>query len=220
MAVAEAGNDDVLSALIQAVNGDGGGSGGTASSGVAEPKAGVKERKSRRRKVVNSVDPLSDLSPPFPPVVLPPSDPPPVSLRPYQTQAIDACLAALSRGRRRIGVSSPTGSGKTTMFMHLIPRIPAVDALDQVAPHVTKPAGAVEVEEEEVEAEVKEEKREAEEVAALGQGGGPGEGQTLILVGSIELAEQSRAAARRILGAGWSVELEQGKHVASGFADV
>nr|ODN98589.1 DEAD box family helicase [Cryptococcus depauperatus CBS 7855] len=47
-----------------------------------------------------------------------------VMLRPYQEAAISACLTALASGLRRIGVSSPTGSGKTTMFMSLIPQIP------------------------------------------------------------------------------------------------
>jgi superfamily II DNA or RNA helicase len=46
-----------------------------------------------------------------------------VVLRPYQEQAIDACLTALDEGVNRMGVSLPTGSGKTTIFMSLIPRI-------------------------------------------------------------------------------------------------
>jgi len=37
--------------------------------------------------------------------------------RPYQKDSLDACLDALSRGVNRIGVSLPTGSGKTvTLF--------------------------------------------------------------------------------------------------------
>lgn len=52
-------------------------------------------------------------------VVLKPS----VRLRDYQHDAIAACLSAFDRGLTRIGVSSPTGSGKTTMFMHLIPAV-------------------------------------------------------------------------------------------------
>ena len=47
-----------------------------------------------------------------------------IVLRPYQESAIDACLSAIAAGKSRIGVSSPTGSGKTTMFMSLIPRFP------------------------------------------------------------------------------------------------
>ena len=46
-----------------------------------------------------------------------------VVLRPYQEAAITSCLEALSAGLTRIGVSSPTGSGKTTMFMSLIPKV-------------------------------------------------------------------------------------------------
>ncbi|CBQ70866.1 conserved hypothetical protein [Sporisorium reilianum SRZ2] len=63
-----------------------------------------------------------------------PSDPPqatpteasstPFSLRPYQEECIQDCLAALESGVTRIGVSSPTGSGKTTIFTHLIDRLP------------------------------------------------------------------------------------------------
>jgi len=45
--------------------------------------------------------------------------------RPYQKDSLDACLDALSRGVNRIGVSLPTGSGKTTVFLNLIHEIPA-----------------------------------------------------------------------------------------------
>ena len=54
------------------------------------------------------------------------STPSPIILRDYQESAIDACLSALASGQTRIGVSSPTGSGKTTMFMNLIPRFPSL----------------------------------------------------------------------------------------------
>jgi hypothetical protein len=37
-------------------------------------------------------------------------------LRPYQVEVIHACMSALKRGVNRIGVSSPTGSGKTVML--------------------------------------------------------------------------------------------------------
>nr|CDI57042.1 p-loop containing nucleoside triphosphate hydrolase protein [Melanopsichium pennsylvanicum 4] len=46
------------------------------------------------------------------------------SLRPYQKECINDCLAALSSGITRIGVSSPTGSGKTTIFTHLLHLLP------------------------------------------------------------------------------------------------
>lgn len=74
-----------------------------------------------------------------------------------------------------MGVSLPTGSGKTTIFMSLIPRT--------------------------VERQGKRQK-------------------TLILVNAVELATQAEAAGRRLLGADWSVEMEQGKNQATGLADV
>ncbi|KAL0951262.1 hypothetical protein HGRIS_007976 [Hohenbuehelia grisea] len=43
-----------------------------------------------------------------------------VYLRPYQKQCLDACMKALNRGHTRIGVSLPTGSGKTTVFITLL----------------------------------------------------------------------------------------------------
>lgn len=48
-----------------------------------------------------------------------------VVLRPYQELSIDACLDALKSGSSRIGVSLPTGSGKTTVFISLLDRIKA-----------------------------------------------------------------------------------------------
>ncbi|ODO09276.1 hypothetical protein I350_02876 [Cryptococcus amylolentus CBS 6273] len=109
-------------------------------------------------------------------------------LRPYQEHAISSCLSALERGLRRIGVSSPTGSGKTTMFMSLIPQVPF---------YRSKGKGKARVED--------------------------GEGkrkQTLIVVSSVELAEQAEAAAKRLLGPGWTVEVEQARRSATGLADV
>jgi superfamily II DNA or RNA helicase len=42
-------------------------------------------------------------------------------LRPYQVRVIDACLQAVRQdGLTRIGVSAPTGSGKTVIFVKLI----------------------------------------------------------------------------------------------------
>ncbi|WVR04022.1 hypothetical protein IAU60_001021 [Kwoniella sp. DSM 27419] len=108
-----------------------------------------------------------------------------ITLRPYQADAIQACLDALSSGLRRIGVSSPTGSGKTTMFMHLIPLV-----------QFDSPSRGHPVD-------------------------GRGErGRTLILVGSVELANQAEAAAKRILGDAWTVEVEQSKRHATGRADI
>lgn len=104
-----------------------------------------------------------------------------VVLRPYQQEAVGACREALARGLTRIGVSSPTGSGKTTMFMSLIP------ALADWTPPIQQKGHR---------------------------------GQTLIVVGSVELALQAEAAARRILGPDWTVEVEQSRRRATGIADV
>jgi superfamily II DNA or RNA helicase len=46
-----------------------------------------------------------------------------VVLRPYQEACLDACTQALESGVSRIGVSLPTGSGKTTVFISLLSRI-------------------------------------------------------------------------------------------------
>ncbi|EMD42116.1 hypothetical protein CERSUDRAFT_147660 [Gelatoporia subvermispora B] len=46
-----------------------------------------------------------------------------VTLRPYQENCIETCLDALREGSTRIGVSLPTGSGKTTVFISLLSRI-------------------------------------------------------------------------------------------------
>ncbi|KAI6153633.1 P-loop containing nucleoside triphosphate hydrolase protein [Pisolithus tinctorius] len=46
-----------------------------------------------------------------------------IRLRPYQEACLEACRAALAAGRRRIGVSLPTGAGKTTVFLTLLSRI-------------------------------------------------------------------------------------------------
>ncbi|KAF5385447.1 hypothetical protein D9757_005321 [Collybiopsis confluens] len=47
-----------------------------------------------------------------------------IALRPYQEFCIQACEDALKAGSSRIGVSLPTGSGKTTCFISLLSRIP------------------------------------------------------------------------------------------------
>ncbi|KAI9632390.1 P-loop containing nucleoside triphosphate hydrolase protein [Dioszegia hungarica] len=49
--------------------------------------------------------------------------PQPIVLRPYQEEAMQACVDGLERGLTRFAVSSPTGSGKTTMFTRLISRL-------------------------------------------------------------------------------------------------
>lgn len=46
-----------------------------------------------------------------------------VVLRPYQEHCLDACTLALDTGSSRIGISLPTGSGKTTVFISLLSRL-------------------------------------------------------------------------------------------------
>ncbi|KAF9453867.1 P-loop containing nucleoside triphosphate hydrolase protein [Macrolepiota fuliginosa MF-IS2] len=48
-----------------------------------------------------------------------------LTLRPYQHECINSCLDALASGCTRIGVSLPTGSGKTTVFLSLLSQIPS-----------------------------------------------------------------------------------------------
>jgi superfamily II DNA or RNA helicase len=47
-----------------------------------------------------------------------------LALRPYQQDAIAAVEAALAEGIRRPLVFTPTGTGKTVIFSHLIKRRP------------------------------------------------------------------------------------------------
>ena len=99
-----------------------------------------------------------------------------IALRPYQEHCLQACTDALSVGSTRIGVSLPTGAGKTTVFISLLSRIPT----PALAPEATR---------------------------------------SLIIVNSVELARQTAEQTRRLFP-DWSVEIEQGKHQASGTADV
>ncbi|KAK0275999.1 putative ATP-dependent helicase IRC3 [Friedmanniomyces endolithicus] len=52
------------------------------------------------------------------------TNPPATSLRPYQEDIIQAVLAYLAKGEKRLGISLATGGGKTVIFSHLIDRIP------------------------------------------------------------------------------------------------
>jgi superfamily II DNA or RNA helicase len=55
-------------------------------------------------------------------------DPPPSkSLRPYQEECIEACLSAISEGKRRLGISLATGAGKTVIFTNLIGKVELED---------------------------------------------------------------------------------------------
>lgn len=48
---------------------------------------------------------------------------PAIVLRPYQEHCLESCIDALHEGSTRIGVSLPTGSGKTTVFISLLSRL-------------------------------------------------------------------------------------------------
>ncbi|GAA5895720.1 hypothetical protein JCM5296_007402 [Sporobolomyces johnsonii] len=102
------------------------------------------------------------------------------TLRPYQVECINAVLSELGRGEfTRLGVSAPTGSGKTAMFTSLVHHLPP-----RIHP-VTKEHAT----------------------------------RVLILVSSIQLAQQTAAVVQR----SWPnlfVEIEQGAKEASGIADV
>ena len=100
----------------------------------------------------------------------------PLLLRPYQEACLEACVDALRRGSTRVGVSLPTGAGKTTVFISLLARLSA---------HIQAPNAT----------------------------------RSLVIVNSVELAQQTANQARRLFP-DWSVEIEQGKHHASGQADL
>ena len=47
-------------------------------------------------------------------------------LRPYQETCLESCLDALKSGLTKIGVSLPTGAGKTVVFVSLLDRLQAL----------------------------------------------------------------------------------------------
>lgn len=50
------------------------------------------------------------------------------TLRPYQIECVNAVLSELERGQHtRLSVSAPTGSGKTSIFTHLISLLPSLN---------------------------------------------------------------------------------------------
>lgn len=100
----------------------------------------------------------------------------PFILRPYQELCLKACLDAHHSGVSRVGVSLPTGAGKTAIFISL---------LSSLEPRKDRPEAT----------------------------------RSLVIVNSIELAKQAAAQAKH-LRPDWLVEIEQGKHKASGDADL
>jgi superfamily II DNA or RNA helicase len=48
-------------------------------------------------------------------------------LRPYQEECVEACLKAISDGKRRLGISLATGAGKTVIFTNLIGKVQLED---------------------------------------------------------------------------------------------
>lgn len=100
----------------------------------------------------------------------------PLRLRPYQEICLRACLDAHSAGVSRVGVSLPTGAGKTAVFISL---------LSSLEPRNDSPDAT----------------------------------RSLVIVNSIELAKQAAAQAKH-LRPDWVIEIEQGKHRASGDADL
>jgi len=100
----------------------------------------------------------------------------PLILRPYQEICLRACLDAHGAGLSRVGVSLPTGAGKTAVFISL---------LSSLEPRNDRPDAT----------------------------------RSLVIVNSIELAKQAAAQAKH-LQPDWVIEIEQGRHKASGDADL
>jgi primosomal protein N' len=68
---------------------------------------------------------ISDITRLIPPAPLnPPTSRP---LRPYQEECVDAVLAAIKQGKRRLGISLATGAGKTVIFTNLIGKVQLED---------------------------------------------------------------------------------------------
>jgi superfamily II DNA or RNA helicase len=68
---------------------------------------------------------ISDITRLIPPSAIQPS--PTRSLRPYQEECVEACLSAISEGKRRLGISLATGAGKTVIFTNLIGKVQLED---------------------------------------------------------------------------------------------
>lgn len=57
-----------------------------------------------------------------------------LKLRPYQETCLESCIDALKEGSTKIGVSLPTGAGKTVVFVSLLERLQALYG----DPHATR----------------------------------------------------------------------------------
>lgn len=99
-----------------------------------------------------------------------------LKLRPYQEECLESCLDALKENSTKIGVSLPTGAGKTVVFVSLLERLQGLPGNSQAT-------------------------------------------RSLVIVNGIELARQVANQARKLFPH-WTVEIEQGSHIASGLADV
>ena len=89
----------------------------TADEAITEPTTELaKPRKAPK---------IRDITRLIPPTLLSPS--PSSPLRPYQEECVEACLNAISEGKRRLGISLATGAGKTVIFTNLIGKVQLED---------------------------------------------------------------------------------------------
>jgi len=86
----------------------------------AEVQVPIKVAKPRKK-----APKISDITRLIPPTASSPT--PSRSLRPYQEECVDACLKAISDGKRRLGISLATGAGKTVIFTNLIGKVQLED---------------------------------------------------------------------------------------------
>lgn len=119
-------------------------------------------------------------------------------LRPYQEDCIQACLTKLNKGKTRIGVSLPTGSGKVSFTVHVclisatrLISLPQTVIFADLFPRLP---------------------------ARMNDDGSLGE-RVLIIVSTVGLAEQT-ARAVRSMHPNLVVEIVQGAQAATGQADV
>ena len=54
-----------------------------------------------------------------------------LKLRPYQETCLESCINALKEGTTKIGVSLPTGAGKTVVFVSLLERLQTLSQTPQ-----------------------------------------------------------------------------------------